>query len=356
MRIVPALRWRLDDGTMELDPRLMPLLAAVERTGSLAAAVDACGISYRAAWGMLRDWHARLGVTLVRLERGRGAGLTDVGQGLLRAEQAAVLRLARLLPELGFDARPSAREDKRAAVVRLAAAASHDLALAAFAETLPAMGIELDLSFMGSLHALQAYAEGNTPIAGFHVPITGRTARDRAPFLRFLRARRDRLVRFVDRNQGLILPRGNARQIRNIRDVAANGLRFVNRQRGSGTRILIDHLLAEAKIDPQDLPGYGKEEFTHAAVAATVASGGADAGFGIGAAAAEYGLAFVPMVRERYFLAVRASEIERPPMRRLLAALAAPGFARLVTRIPGYAVDGAGAVSPIAVLTDRAMR
>ena len=114
-------------------------------------------------------------------------------------------------------------------------------------------------------------------------------------------------MRFVDRDQGLILPRGNPVQVKHFRDVAAKELRFVNRQRGSGTRLLIDQIIATAASTAASINGYRTEEFTHAAVAATVASGGADAGFGLRAAAAEYRLAFVPLVRERYFLAIRAS-------------------------------------------------
>jgi molybdate-binding protein len=132
--------------------------------------------------------------------------------------------------------------------------------------------------------------------------------------------------------------------------VAAKGLRFVNRQRGSGTRLLIDRLLEDARIDAAEVNGYATEEFTHAAVAATVASGGADAGFGLRAAAAEYRLGFVPLVRERYLLAVRARELVKPAMRRLLEALRDAAFARMVRRFAGYQVADAGAILDLAAL------
>ena len=134
------------------------------------------------------------------------------------------------------------------------------------------------------------------------------------------------------------------RACRSLRDVVERKLRFVNRQRGSGTRLLIDRMLAEAQIEPSELEGFGNEEFTHPAVAATVASGGADAGFGLRAAAAEYGLAFVPLVRERYFLAVRAKDASKPPLIRLIDALKSPAFcatraspARVLSRGGGLA-------------------
>jgi len=157
-------------------------------------------------------------------------------------------------------------------------------------------------------------------------------------------------VRFADRDQGLILPRANPARIAGLADVAARGLRFINRQRGSGTRLLIDQILMHERIDAAKLAGYGNEEFTHAAVAATVASGGADAGFGLRAAAADYRLAFVPLVRERYFLAVRAKDLRSPAIARLTSFLRTPDFARLAHRFAGYRSGGAGSVTTLEAL------
>ena len=172
--------------------------------------------------------------------------------------------------------------------------------------------LALELRFVGSLVALEEFARGGADAAGFHVPAGTRMRDDAAAYLRFLSPRRDRLIRFVEREQGLILPRGNPARVRNFRDVAERGLRFVNRQRGSGTRLLIERHLDDEGVAPASLAGYANEEYTHAAVAATVASGGAEAGFGLRAAAAEYRLAFVPLVRERYFIAVRTADIATP--------------------------------------------
>jgi len=352
MKLVPALRWRLlGDADEALDDRLLPLLDSIATTGSLAAAVAAGGISYRAAWGLLRDHHRKLGAPLVLLERGRGASLTATGAQLLRAQQAAAQRLARILPGLAVDLGPAQRRAEQRPALRLRVAASHDLALAALSGMLQeSAGIALELAVMGSLHALREFGEGRADVAGFHVPLDEHATADRAPFLRWLRARRDKLVRFVDREQGLILARGNPAHVRNLRDVAERHLRFVNRQRGSGTRLLIDRMLAAERIEPSALEGFGNEEFTHPAVAATVASGGADAGFGLRAAAAEYGLAFVPLVRERYFLAVRAKDTVKPPFLCLLDALRSPAFARRVRRLPGYDCAGAGSISDLVAL------
>ena len=352
MRVVPELTWRLAGAQPQpLDGRLLALLDAIAAAGSLAAAVAHCGISYRAGWGLLRDYERKLGASLVHLEPGRGASLAPPGALLVERHRAASERLARTLTGLAFDIGPRPARNDRPSPVALRIVASHDLALAALADAPPAAtGLALELSFMGSLTALGEFAAARVGVAGFHVPIGRRDAALLAPFLRWLRPRRDRLIRVVDRDQGLMLAPGNPAQVKHFKDVAAKGLRFVNRQRGSGTRLLIEQMLADANIEPAALAGYAREEFTHPAVAATVASGGADAGFGLRAAAAEYRLAFVPLVRDRYFLAGRARDIETPAIARLIDALRGPAFGAIVRRLPGYRSTGTGSVAGLDAL------
>ena len=206
MRVVPTLSWRLEGDPAEaVDARLLPLLESIAASASLAAAVAERGISYRAAWGLLRDYQRKLGVPLVLLERGRGAALTPAGERLIAARASATRRLARILPRLSVEISPRSRRDGEMPLLRLRVAASHDLALAALTELLPDRArLALDVSFMGSLSALREFVEERADIAGFHVPIAGCAVLDRKPFLKWLRARRDRLIRFVDRDQGLI--------------------------------------------------------------------------------------------------------------------------------------------------------
>ena len=141
---------------------------------------------------------------------------------------------------------------------------------------------------------------------------------------------------FVVRTQGLILPRGNPAGVRSLADVAAKRLRFVNRQPGSGTRIALERLVAREGIDPGAIAGWTHEEFTHAAVAATIAAGEAEAGFGIRAAAAQLGLAFVPLVDERYAFACRRRELADPRIRAFRGLIASPAVAKVVAPLPGY--------------------
>lgn len=346
MKLVPALTWGLATDPVEaLDPRVVPLLEAIAATMSLAAAVVDCGISYRAGWGLLRAYQRKLGAPLVALERGRGARLAPAGERLLAAHRSAAKRVGEILPGLCVDLAPQGMQRSRAAMATLRVAASHDLALASLRDALPdAAGLGLELAFMGSLHALERFAERRADVAGFHVPLDPPAAGAFAPFLGLLRTPGNRLIRFVDRDQGFLLPRGNPARVHGFRDLARKRLRFVNRQPGSGTRLLIDGLLADEGLEPAALIGYSAEEFTHPAVAATVASGAADAGFGLRAAATEYGLAFVPRVRERYFLAVRATALATPAIIRLLEVLRGPIFARIAGGLAGYRHEGAGSV------------
>lgn len=342
MRITPSLHWSLGQGgRVTIEPRLVELLGRIESKGSLRAACEAAGIPYRSAWGMLQDIERAIGCPLVRLERGKGATLTADGAAILRADEAARRKLARELEALSFDvgAQTGGGHGVDAPVVRLAA--SHDLALAALQDALPAAaGARLDIEFCGSLEALSRFRDGQVDMAGFHyAPGSAATAK---PFLRYLRPSRDRLLRFVDREQGLILPHGNPRRVRNLADVALNKLRFINRQPGSGTRMLVDAQIIREGIRPAELKGYGDEEFTHAAVAATIASGHADAGIGVAAAAAEYDLDFVPLVRERYYFAVREALLASPAVSALRESLKGPVFRELVGHMAGYDAKHSG--------------
>lgn len=317
-------------GGRALDPRLLGLLRALERSATLTAAAEELKISYRAAWGLIAEAGVLAGAPLVEMQRGRGARLTRLGVRLLRNDD----RLRRAFHPL----RSRFQLDEAAAgSAGLRVAASHDPLLATFCErfAVPASLVD-EVSFRGSEESLALFSRGAVEIAGFHL--------EGFDLRRLLRPGRDVLVRFAARDQGLIVPAGNPKKLTGLGDVARNHARFVNRQRGSGTRRLIDRLLAEAGVSPQSVRGYATEEYTHRAVAATVATGAADAGFGVHAAAAELGLDFVPVLQERYWLALRARTLETPAARRLIEALAGKPFARIARRFPGYDLTGAGEV------------
>jgi len=152
-----------------------------------------------------------------------------------------------------------------------------------------------------------------------------------------LKPGRHKLIGCSRRMQGLMVRREHAALVRTFPDVVRHRLRFVNRQIGSGTRMLIDHLMHEHSLNPKDLPGYsGLTEETHVAVALCVASGLADAGVGVEAAAIEFGLHFEPLVEENYFLACLKDNLGHAGVQRLCTALAGPGWRDILKNLPGY--------------------
>ena len=342
MKLVPEISWRgAGRESVPVDTRLLPLLREIRGRATLSAAVGAVGMSYRGAWELLRIQARALGAPLVAMQRGRGARLALLGEQLVAADDAARLHLepsrARLSVKVGIARRGSA--------TRLRAAASHDLLLAEFCAA------SLDLVFRGSLESVGALARGEADLAGFHLPADAHAI---APYRALLAPRRDRLIRFAARDQGLMLAPGNPKSIRNLADVAKRHLRFVNRQRGSGTRQLIDQLLRQSGVDPGSVKGYAEEEFTHVAVAATVAAGRADAAVGVRAAAVRFGLTFVPVSVERYWLVVRLRALGDVRMQRLVESLQGDQLKRLAKRLSGYDVRGAGEILPLSALHEAA--
>ena len=138
---------------------------------------------------------------------------------------------------------------------------------------------------------------------------------------------------------------GNSLGIHTLKDIAAKGARFINRQRGSGTHLALQRLLQEQGIEPSEITGYYTEEFTHLAVAAAIASGVADVGIGIEAAARRLRLDFIPLFVEDYYLLGRRETIERADVGEIVTSLQSPQFAEQVRGIPGYDASRTGEVS-----------
>ena len=339
--------WHLGDAAAtRVEPALVTLLAAIERHGSLQLAARELALSYRHAWGLITDSTQLLGAALVRLERGRGATLTALGKELLQLDRKAQRQLAphfaRLERELAAVAERHA--DQRPATLVLHA--SHDLTLETLRDLAGSQHLRLDLHFKGSLESLESFARGASEIAGFHVP--EHVAPEQAlRYRKWIKPESVRIIHLFYRQQGLVVARGNPKRIRRLRDLARSGVRFVNRQQGSGTRLLLDSLLAAERIAPQRLHGYLTEEFTHGAVAAMVASGVADAAFAIEAAARQLGLDFVPLARERYFWATRNDLARERRHTTLLAILRGRKFKARVAQLPGY--DAARCGEPVSL-------
>jgi molybdate transport repressor ModE-like protein len=345
IRIQLETVWKIGSGKSEPGgPLLFPLLQAVRDSGSLAQSARVLGFSYRYLWGVLGRWEKAVGKPLVRLERGRGAKLTDFGEKLMRVEQLARSRLEGQIETVQREMENELRAELSRGTTKLVAHASHDLALGHLQSLLQKnRGVQLDLQYHGSLESLDALAHGRCDLAGFHLP-EGGLETDFFSHRRAFKARDHSLVRCATRTQGLMVANGNPKDIRRLGDLARPDVRMINRQPGSGTRLELDQLLREAGIEPAALAGYDHIEFTHLAVAATVASGMSDVGFGIEAAAAQYKLGFIPLVRERYYLACRNEIVGSPPVRALIEALKSTEFASLAGKLAGYDWSGVGEI------------
>jgi len=226
----------------------------------------------------------------------------------------------------------------------IVAIGSHDLVLDLAASALRAQDpmVTLASSNVGSLGGLVALRDGLCHLAGSHLldPATGEYT---LPYVdRILGGADARVVRLVHRDQGLIVAAGNPLGLTGIKDLAGAGVRYINRQRGAGTRMLLDHELARHQISPDAVDGYAREEHTHLAVAAAVAAGRGDAGLGILAAAQAFGLGFVPVTREPYDLVVTPAAMDSPLLAPLWALLAASEFQAAVTGLGGYSTEEMG--------------
>ncbi|HEY2832347.1 MAG TPA: molybdopterin biosynthesis protein [Sporichthyaceae bacterium] len=223
---------------------------------------------------------------------------------------------------------------------------SHDLVLDVAASALRAADplVTLASSNVGSLGGLVALRDGLCHLAGSHLldPATGEYT---LPYLDRLfgdAAGEVAVIRLVHRDQGLIVAPGNPLGLKGIGDLVQPGLRYVNRQRGAGTRVLLDQELAKLDLTSDQIVGYAREEHTHLGVAAAVAAGRADAGLGILAAARAFKLDFVPVDREPYDLVLRGDAVDTPLLEPLWTLLADPAFRDRVESLGGYSCAETG--------------
>ncbi len=331
---------------------LIDLLYAVRVRGSISAAAREVGQSYRHVWGQLKDWERTLGQALIVWERGQAARLTPFAEKLLWTERLAQARLAPQIEALRAELERTLALAFEPSAHVLSLHASHDDALPLLQDHAAThASLHLDIRFSGSVDAIRALNEGRCVLAGFHAraqpdadSLTARTYRP------LLQPGRHKLIGFAQRVTGLMVAPGNPMRLDTLGRVAQRRARYVNRPVGTGTRVLLDELLQEAGMAPDDLNGYGRCEPSHSAVAQAIASGAADAGLGTAAAAHAQGLGFVPLLTENYHLACLKSALEQPAIRALRTVLATPGWQQAIGTLPGYSPDSSGAVRPLSQL------
>lgn len=330
---------------------LFDLLSAIHEHGSINHAAKAMGASYRHIWGELKRWEAVMGEPLVTWVQGQPARLTAFAERLLWAERRARTRLTPHIEALRAELERVLAEALDGDQHVLTIFASHDLALPKLRDIASQQhGLHIDLRFAGSVDALQALAAGRCLVAGFHVPPIRVTGAGSAPVFAkamrpLLKPGQHKLIGCVRRTQGLMVHPLNPFRLRGLPDLANSEARFVNRQPGSGTRLLMDHLLAEQGLADASIRGYhNPPEDSHVAVAAAIASGLGDVGPGIESAAQQFGLDFIPLIVEDYFLVCLKDALEHPAVLKLRQALASPVWTHALTGLPGYEPSRSGEV------------
>ena len=330
-----------------LPHRLIDLLVQVHAHGSLLAASQHLGISYRHAWDLVRQGEAQFNTTLLRMERGKGSSLSALGEKLVWADHRIS---ARLKPALDTLASELAAEIGRAissepAVLRIHA--SHGFAIERLLEWLSNHGLLFETTYGSSTAAAAALHDGACDVAGFHIPIGAMQETALVHYWRWLAGEDFTVIDIATRRQGFMVAASNPKKIYELADLARPEVRFINRQATSGTRFLLEGLLKAQDIALERIAGFEQGEFTHAAVAAYVASGMADVGFGLEPPARQFKLDFVPLANERYFLLCRTSVMASPAVQTVIGALRDPELRTVLDALPGYDASIAGTVLPL---------
>lgn len=283
----------------------------------------------------------RVGDRWVAAPLSRGAGVT---MSLVRAD--GMLRVPRL--QEGFHEGETISIELLRPVSELeetlVCIGSHDLSLDVLSSHMKTRGGQggIASAHVGSLAGILSLRKGEAHFAGIHLldPETGEY--NRSYLQRFLPGREVALLNLVYRNQVLIVPKGNPLNIKTLADLVNPDIRFINRQGGSGTRVLLDYLLRKQGLTKEQILGYEREEFTHLAVAVAVASGAADVGLGIQSAAEALGLDFVPVGQERYDLAIPHEYLDNPRMKTMISVIQSKTFQKDVLALGGYDVRDTG--------------
>jgi molybdate transport repressor ModE-like protein len=323
---------------------LLTLLAAIQETGSIANAAKQTGGSYRHAWGMLRDAERMFGHPLVETGRGRGSRLLPLAEKLIWADRRIAARLSPTLETLAseLEGELSKTVSCRPPMIRLNA--SHGFAVAALLNQLNEQHLPVELRYRNSADAVAALARQECDLAGFHVPLGEFEEASVAGYSQWLDKNKHCLIHLAVRNQGLMVAPGNPKHIVGLSDLSRPGVLFVNRQPGSGTRMLLELMLSRQTLSTAAIDGFETAEFTHSAIAAFIASGMADVGFGVQTAAQRFGLDFIPLVRERYFFAVSSSALNDPLMQQVIGILQSSSFRAIVDQISGYDGSATGEI------------
>jgi len=263
-------------------------------------------------------------------------GILEVPQGLEGFEAGAEVSVRLLCPE----------EKLKNTVVVIG---SHDPLLDELGDMLHVENndVYMSSSHVGSMGGIMAIRRGEAHGAGCHLLDTATGEYNRSFIKKYFPKGGVRLIRCVGRQQGMMVAKGNPLNIQKFADIAKPGIRYVNRQKGSGTRILTDYLCKQDDLDTAAIYGYDREELTHTSVAAQIVSGSADAGMGIYSAAKLYDLDFIPICIEEYDLIVPDHAWDTPQVQQMIATLKSDAFKEKILALGGYTVENPGEIIPI---------
>ena len=207
--------------------------------------------------------------------------------------------------------------------------------------------VYMSSSHVGSMGGIMAVRKGEAHAAGCHLLDTANGTYNLAYMKKYFPKGGVRLVRCVGRQQGLMVAKGNPLNLQKFSDIAGEGVRYVNRQKGSGTRILTDYLCKQNNLNVDEIYGYDREELTHTSVAVQIVSGSADVGMGIYSAAKLYDLDFIPICIEEYDLIIPDHAWDTPQVQRMIAILKSEEFKNKILALGGYTVENPGEIIPL---------
>jgi molybdate transport repressor ModE-like protein len=347
VEIEPTWRFRRE-GDLASNPVMLDLLNGIRVTGKITHAASRAGLSYRHAWNLIEEWSGYFGAPLVERRQGSGTTLTPFGDKLVWAGQRLQARLGPQLQNLAQELETEINQLLPSGPTVIRVHASHGFAVSKLRELLlREKGLGVDLRYVNNQTSLVSLAHDGCNLAGMHVPQGLLRKKAIAAIKDWLVPSDHRVISFVTRDMGLMVRPGNPFGIVSLPQLFNPSIRFVNRDPDSGTRLLFDQLLAQENLEGSSIDGYERVEYTHAAVAAYVASGMADVTFGVEAAARQFHLDFVRLVTEDYFFICRKSFLETAVMERVLEIMRGEEFQSAIGRLPGYQLMDAGSVKTL---------
>jgi len=281
----------------------------------------------------------KIGDKLLAAPLSRGAGVIT---SLVQADGLALIPSGVQGMEAGEKIQVRLYRSKSEIEKTILAIGSHDLTLDLMAQFLAEHDRRLVSANVGSQGGLIALRRGEAHVAGSHL-LDPETGEYNVSYIRqYVPKMPVKVVALVGREQGLIVSRKNPKGIRGLRDLTRTNVQFVNRQRGAGTRVLLDYHLKSMTISPESIAGYFQEEYTHLGLAAAIASGRADCGLGIAAAAQALDLGFIPLFHERYDLVIPKQFADDNLLAPLFGLMADSAFRKAVSQLTGYDVSVMG--------------